>query len=339
MADKRLESVIGKLRGGVSKEEVGSLHSNGYRLLDDDHASYRRLAGGLCVGEHVDTGELVLVKVVPKESLKSEAQIQKIIDEIEVLSSIEEIGVPYLYEVNYEKGDISIIMEHCPYSLEKYMDQRDTLNERSACHMFCDLVLAVKKLHDNDIAHLRIQKANIYVKESGSMVLYDFGRCVRYASDELIRIKYSSVENMCPEAVADKKFDPKKADMWSLGLLLFNLLSNSGPFDYVTEPEALPDRVKDAQVIMPRFISSEAKSLLRSLLQLNPASRLDINQLMEHPWMVENCPDTFPSPLQTTDINTAAIMKMSANFKVDKQFHKTMIDSLMTDCKNWLTAK
>jgi serine/threonine protein kinase len=132
--------------------------------------------------------------------------------------------------------------------------------------------------------------------------------------------------------------DQRHIDIWQLGLLLFKLLTKIDPFDRL-EGTALTDKIASGAIFIPKFISEEGRAFLGLMLNVNPDLRPSAEDIIKHPWMKRGCPAGYPLVSQTVDIDRQALKKMSTGFKVDRKFHSRMIESLISNEKNWLTAK
>ena len=198
---------------------------------------------------------------------------------------------------------------------------------------------AVDYLHNAGVAHLGINPHNVLFDDKFDLKLTNFSKAVKLDSNsELLTHQYADKLATAPEMLISGQYQGKQADIWSCGLLLYFILTKTVPFGDLAEAE-LTNRISNADILYPKFLSESAKKLVKSLLSTAPDSRPTTEQILSHPWMVENCPQGYPFDMKRTEINEAALLKMSSNFKVDKKFHHTMIDSLMENQKNWLTAK
>lgn len=323
-----MDQILEMISGGGQPQEVGSIHSGGYTRLSSMIGSFQEAV-------HVDTGEKVLLKTLDVTKVDQMALAR----EIKIWSELDEINIAYLYEVTVQDSSLTIVLEHCHTNLEDFIRNGDLVDERFACNLFCQVVSVANALHENGIYHLGLIPENILVNFNQSLKLSSFENARKFDPYERIQQSYVSVDKACPESLDGKSFYPKQADMWSLGVVLYFILTKTYPFEYVGDDPSLPSKVANADIVLPRYLSHDAKHLLMGLLNKSPNSRFTIQQLIGSPWMANNSPEDFPIVMKSTEINTAAIIKMSANLKVDKQFHKTMIDSLMENNKNWLTTK
>ena len=237
-------------------------------------------------------------------------------------------------------GNFCFIQEFCPNgSLQSYIESHPLLSDQSAAKLFWQLISAVDYLHCAGVAHLGINPQNLLFDDKFDLKLTNFSKTVKLDPEAgLLTDLYAETAETAPEMLVSGQYEGRKADIWSCGLLLYFILTKTHPFADLTNPE-MNNRITNADILYPKYLSENAKKLIKSMLATSPSSRPTSEQIMNHPWMKENCPQDYPFVLKRTEINEAALLKMSSNFKVDKKFHHTMIDSLMENHKNWLTAK
>jgi len=225
-------------------------------------------------------------------------------NEARLLRKIEQLGghnniVRLLYHSEDEK-QIRIVMEYLTLDLFKYVQEKGGIPEKEACEIFGKIVQGVKFLHSNGIAHLDLSLENVLLEKDGTVKLCDFGaaREVKHRG-RLKNLLAGKLNYAAPEILDNRPFDPFKADMYSLGSMLFMLLCGHPIYDLDNENGRVAMRYatsgsKSLQQLLQAYgyssdnaktPSNEAVDLIAGLLTREPSIRLSLEQLIDHPWM------------------------------------------------------
>ncbi|XP_004697659.1 testis-specific serine/threonine-protein kinase 5-like [Echinops telfairi] len=172
------------------------------------------------------------------------------------------------------------------------------LEEDEARRLFRQLVSAVAHCHSSGIVHRDLKCENILLDEQGLLKLTDFGfaNCSGL-KNALLSTFCGSVAYTAPEILMSKKYAGERADLWSLGVILYAMVTGKLPFK-----ERQPHRMLHLMRRGPTFrqgLSSECQDLIRGLLQLRPDARLDLQQVAAHRWMLPFAPALFCNVLGT----------------------------------------
>ena len=109
---------------------------------------------------------------------------------------------------------------------------------------------------------------------------------------------YKSKNCIAPEVLCDQGYDGKKADVWSIGVILYVLLAGFLPFDESTIAN-LFNKIKKAEFTYPSWFSPQVKSVIDAMLVAEPKVRITLTQLKEHPWLLNSNPNSIPVPITT----------------------------------------
>ncbi|XP_055049851.1 serine/threonine-protein kinase BRSK1 isoform X5 [Misgurnus anguillicaudatus] len=101
--------------------------------------------------------------------------------------------------------------------------------------------------------------------------------------DSLLETSCGSPHYACPEVIRGEKYDGRRADVWSCGVILFALLVGALPFDHDNLRQLL-EKVKSGVFHMPHFIPPDCQALLRGMIEVNPEKRLTLEEIQKHPW-------------------------------------------------------
>ncbi|KAI8073461.1 kinase-like domain-containing protein [Gilbertella persicaria] len=160
------------------------------------------------------------------------------------------------------------------------IEQHKRFEEPLAKLIFKQIVDCVAYLDRIGICHRDIKDENIVIDRDYKVKLIDFGSSVLIPRDptQCFTRFYGTVSFASPEILMSQPYRAEPAEIWSLGVLLFTLLFGEIPF---------PDSKSaiEGRIIKPKIsVSNECKHLIDSLLKKNPEHRLDIHQVLKHPW-------------------------------------------------------
>jgi serine/threonine protein kinase len=187
-----------------------------------------------------------------------------------------------------------LVMEYCADGdLWRVLQQspNNRLPEDEARGVFWQIAAGVRYLHSHAIAHRDLSLENVLVSD-GVCKLCDFGLCT--AATSVCNDRVGKAYYMAPEVVAGQAYDPVAADMWSLGIVLFIILTGS-PLTLKAGP--MDDAVRALSQFGVRsifeswgisaLVSTDASDLVSALLQVDPAKRPTVEAVMKYSWLQE----------------------------------------------------
>eukprot|EP00604_Paraphysomonas_vestita_P002240 CAMPEP_0174819346 /NCGR_PEP_ID=MMETSP1107-20130205/2518_1 /TAXON_ID=36770 /ORGANISM="Paraphysomonas vestita, Strain GFlagA" /LENGTH=423 /DNA_ID=CAMNT_0016032649 /DNA_START=273 /DNA_END=1544 /DNA_ORIENTATION=- len=180
---------------------------------------------------------------------------------------------------------------------------------------FRQLVEGVSYCHGLGVCHRDLKPENLLLDEQGNLKISDFGLSALYVGDadgdgasrtELLHTTCGTPNYVAPEVLADKGYEGKKADVWSIGVILYVLLAGFLPFDESTIV-ALFAKIQAADFTYPSWFSPEVRSLLDSILVADPKQRVTLTEVNNHPWVTfDDGPKAFhPTPSLNSTVAAA----------------------------------
>lgn len=159
--------------------------------------------------------------------------------------------------------------------------------------MFQQLYSAIAYCHRHKIAHRDLKPENLLLDENNlNLKLIDFGLSNSMRDSLSLKTACGSPNYASPEIVSGRSYGGVESDLWSMGVILYAMLSGSLPFDDESM-SSLFKKIKDARYHMPNFISEEAQDLIARMLQPNPIKRITMKELAEHQWFIKDKPAKY----------------------------------------------
>ncbi|XP_038639448.1 serine/threonine-protein kinase BRSK2-like isoform X3 [Scyliorhinus canicula] len=151
------------------------------------------------------------------------------------------------------------------------------LGEQCDSH-HCRIILYIWALRHRDL-----KPENLLLDEKNNIRIADFGMASLQVGDSLLETSCGSPHYACPEVIRGEKYDGRRADVWSCGVILFALLVGALPFDDDNLRQLL-EKVKRGVFHMPHFIPPDCQNLLRGMIEVDADKRLSLEQIQKHTW-------------------------------------------------------
>ena len=238
--------------------------------------------GKVYLYRNITDKKLYAIKHLDKMILcKSIHTIKRIYDEINIQSRIHHQNIVRLLNVKENDKSIYLIMEYANTgSLFKYIRDKQCLSEEESFKFFSQIINAIYFLHKNDFIHRDIKPENILIFDNKVCKLCDFGCCVELNGKQ--RSTYcGTTEYMSPEIVNKMEYS-KEIDIWSLGILLYEMIHGYSPFNPNNElynTKEVIDKIKIHDLHFDINISKECKDLICHLLDKNAKNRYKIEDI------------------------------------------------------------
>uniref|UniRef100_A0A8C7K5Q2 Serine/threonine-protein kinase BRSK2-like n=1 Tax=Oncorhynchus kisutch TaxID=8019 RepID=A0A8C7K5Q2_ONCKI len=249
------------------------------------------------LGVHCITGQKVAIKIVNREKL-SESVLMKVEREIAILKLIEHPHVLKLHDVYENNKYLYLVLEHVSGGeLFDYLVKKGRLTPKEARKFFRQIISALDFCHSHSICHRDLKPENLLLDEKNNIRIADFGMASLQVGDSLLETSCGSPHYACPEVIRGEKYDGRRADVWSCGVILFALLVGALPFDHDNLRQLL-EKVKSGVFHMPHFIPPDCQALLKGMIEVDPDKRLKLEAVQKHSWYQsgrnEPCPEQPP---------------------------------------------
>ncbi|XP_041646324.1 serine/threonine-protein kinase BRSK2-like [Cheilinus undulatus] len=272
------------------------------------------------LGIHCVTCQKVAIKIVNREKL-SESVLMKVEREIAILKLIEHPHVLKLHDVYENKKYLYLVLEHVSGGeLFDYLVKKGRLTPKEARKFFRQIISALDFCHSHSICHRDLKPENLLLDEKNNIRIADFGMASLQVGDSLLETSCGSPHYACPEVIRGEKYDGRKADAWSCGVILFALLVGALPFDDDNLRNLL-EKVKLGVFHMPHFIPPDCQNLLRGMIEVDASKRLTLEQIQKHTWYLAG--KNEPEPEQPVP-RKVAIRTLASAEEIDPDVLESM---------------
>ncbi|XP_038215996.1 serine/threonine-protein kinase 17A [Zerene cesonia] len=238
---------------------------------------------------HLVSGEEYAAKFIRKRRRAADTT-REIHHEVAVLALCAECTrVVRLHEVYETRSEVAIVLELCAGGeLQRLLDEEERLSEGAARRALRHVLEGLAHLHARRVAHLDLKPQNLLLSAGGEeLVICDFGISRAIQPGAHVREILGTRDYVAPEILS---YEPLSlaADIWSVGVLAYVLVSGYSPFAGDTKQETYLN-IAQCQLSFPaelfRGVSQRAVQFIRETLVVDPKGRLTVEECLEHPWL------------------------------------------------------
>ncbi|XP_063452479.1 MAP/microtubule affinity-regulating kinase 3 isoform X18 [Pan paniscus] len=228
--------------------------------------------------------ENVAIKIIDKTQLNP-TSLQKLFREVRIMKILNHPNIVKLFEVIETEKTLYLIMEYASGGeVFDYLVAHGRMKEKEARSKFRQIVSAVQYCHQKRIVHRDLKAENLLLDADMNIKIADFGFSNEFTVGGKLDTFCGSPPYAAPELFQGKKYDGPEVDVWSLGVILYTLVSGSLPFDGQNLKE-LRERVLRGKYRIPFYMSTDCENLLKRFLVLNPIKRGTLEQIMKDRWI------------------------------------------------------
>nr|XP_060640506.1 MAP/microtubule affinity-regulating kinase 4 isoform X2 [Anolis sagrei ordinatus] len=256
-------------------------HIGNYRLLKTiGKGNFAKVK----LARHILTGREVAIKIIDKTQLNP-TSLQKLFREVRIMKGLNHPNIVKLFEVIETEKTLYLVMEYASAGeVFDYLVSHGRMKEKEARAKFRQIVSAVHYCHQKNIVHRDLKAENLLLDADANIKIADFGFSNEFTLGSKLDTFCGSPPYAAPELFQGKKYDGPEVDIWSLGVILYTLVSGSLPFDGQNLKE-LRERVLRGKYRVPFYMSTDCENILRRFLVLNPAKRCTLEQIMKDKWI------------------------------------------------------
>lgn len=318
--DQKLQKKLSKL---IIKKE--SLIGNFFEDIENTYKFIKELGAGafgkVYLVEHRQTKKTYACKRLSKKKIKNK---ESIISEINLLKQLDHPNIVKLFEVYEDKVYLFLVMEELKGGelFDRILSRAQNKNyysEKDVCRLFKQILCGIIYCHDNGICHRDIKPENIVFNEeseSSNVKIIDFGLSKSFHSkNHDMKTRVGTCFYMAPEVI--KGDYDEKCDVWSLGVLLYVLVSGRAPFNG-SDDNAIIKKIMEGKLEFKwegwKNISDECKNLIKRML-VDVEKRPTAAEVLQDSWIVKEAPSASDKPL---NIELEEIKQYACSDKLSK---------------------
>ncbi|KAJ0984039.1 hypothetical protein J5N97_002395 [Dioscorea zingiberensis] len=302
----------------MAQSMASSSGGRGARVVGDYMLSRQIGSGSFSVvwhARHRVRGTEVAVKEIVMERLGKKLQ-DSLRSEIAILKRIDHPNIISLHDIIEASGKIFLILEYCRGGdLSMYIQRHGRVPEDVAKHFMQQLAAGLLVLRENNLIHRDLKPQNLLLStndENYTLKIADFGFARSLQPRGLAETLCGSPLYMAPEIMQLQKYDAK-ADLWSVGAILFQLVTGKTPFTGNNQMELLKNIIKSNELRFPpnNNLSYECIDLCQKLLRRNPVERLTFEEFFDHQFLSKGQPDESLSQASSITRDCSAMVESS----------------------------
>lgn len=231
---------------------------------------------------HQVTREIYACKIISKQRLTTSSTEESFERELNVLMKINHPNVIKMFDWFSDTVNQYIILEL--FSVETVCHRimsAGCFNPRDAAFVFLQLVEAVQCLHLNGVAHRDLKGENVLIDSDNNIKLIDFGFSKEPDPDNLMKTRCGTMVYTAPECFTSEKYNGMLSDIWSLGVVLYSLVTGDYPWTRSVGP-ALMKEIMAAELYIPPRVTEDCADLIRKILNKDPKKRPSLQEILAH---------------------------------------------------------
>lgn len=236
------------------------------------------------LAKHIPTMKEVAIKIIDKLALNP-SSLKKLFREVTIMKMLDHPNIVKLYEVIDSQRTLYLVMEYASGGeVFDYLVAHGRMREKEARAKFRQIVSAVQYCHQKQIIHRDLKAENLLLDSEMNIKIADFGFSNEFVPGQTLDTFCGSPPYAAPELFKGLRYEGPEVDIWSLGVILYTLVSGTLPFDGNNLKE-LRERVLRGKYRIPFYMSTDCENLLKKFLVLNPLKRASLETIMKDKWM------------------------------------------------------
>jgi len=243
--------------------------------------SYKLLTSTLYTGINTDINEKVLIHIFQKEKIKTRVnELTLLNNQVFFMKLLNHKNILKLYEIIETKTHIFIIYEYFEgVKLSDFISKKKKLSEEETFIILKEILSASSYFHGMYLCNLNLSSNNILIDNKFNIKICDFKYGHFYSTKEKSKVGLIGDHYFTsPELHSKKNYNPELADIWSIGVILYHMLTGNLPFSSKKDLDLIRSIIK-GDYSVPNYINANLKSIIKGLIEKNEDKRFKLNDL------------------------------------------------------------
>lgn len=248
--------------------------------------SYSKVKFALCLENY--TFSKAAVKIIDRNKAPRDFQTRFLPRELSIWPRMIHKNIARMHEMFEDNFRVYMVLEFAENGdVLRFIQKSGAIKGHLARIWIRQVCDAVRYLHNQDITHRDLKLENLLLDTAFNIKLCDFGFVKSHSMKELSKTYCGSKSYASPEILRGEPYDPKKADVWAVGVILYIFITGKMPFDESKGNQGVLEEQKRLNFPWQKFkyVTQDIKSLILSLFQGNYSDRPDINDILENDWV------------------------------------------------------
>jgi len=233
-------------------------------------------------------GEVCAIKILNKNKMNSDMLLRTFF-EADIMKQLKHKNILKAFHISEDTEHVYLSMEYAKNGdLLEYVNFKKRIQEDEAREIFTQLVNALEYTHNQNIIHRDIKLENILISEDNQVIIGDWGFADYWSIGKKIKCKWGSLFYAAPEVFLGVEYTGPEIDIWSLGVVLYAMITGKLPFTGGNNSE-IASKILEGSFQIPNYVSKSLSNLLTSMLQVQPIHRISMKEIKTHKWMFATC--------------------------------------------------
>lgn len=240
--------------------------------------------GAVWLAREKKSNFIVALKIVKKENLRNDKNgIKQMRREVEIHLNLNSNFIIKMFGLFHDDTNVYFILEYAEGGeLFVKLNEKGRFTDSATAIITYQVARGLMAMHKLGVMHRDLKPENILIGENNEIKICDFGWAVCDVTKR--RETYCGTDQYLPPEIANRQNHDLKADLWCLGILIYELLVGYPPFHNSNILKNVENE-EQLNIIIPRFVSKEAKDLLLKLLVVEPKKRIKLEEIFQHVWI------------------------------------------------------